>query len=96
MSTPESLKLPETCRQLAQHAKAAAARLARATGQQKNQWLRRSASALREQTDAILQANEQDIQTASGYGLTDAQIATITAYVRDQQRIHGFEPYPPP
>ena len=29
-------------------------------------------------------------------GLTDAQIATITAYVRDQQRIHGFEPYPPP
>ncbi|MFC2153614.1 c-type cytochrome [Actinomycetota bacterium] len=29
-------------------------------------------------------------------GLTDNQIASITAYVRDQQRTHGFEPYPPP
>lgn len=28
-------------------------------------------------------------------GLTDAQIASVTAYVRDQRRIHGFEPYPP-
>ena len=29
-------------------------------------------------------------------GLTDNEIAAITTYVRDQQRIHGFEPYPPP
>ena len=29
-------------------------------------------------------------------GLTDDQIAAITAYIRDQQRIRGFEPYPPP
>mgnify|MGYP001817303926 CR=1 FL=1 len=29
-------------------------------------------------------------------GLTDSDIAAIIAYVREQQRIHGFEPYPPP
>lgn len=28
-------------------------------------------------------------------GLSDDDIAAIIAYVRDQQRIHGFEPYPP-
>lgn len=29
-------------------------------------------------------------------GLTGDDIAAITAYVREQQRLHGFEPYPPP
>ena len=28
-------------------------------------------------------------------GLTDGDLAAIVAFVRDQQRIHGFEPYPP-
>lgn len=28
-------------------------------------------------------------------GLTDDDLASIVAFVRDQQRIHGFEPYPP-
>lgn len=28
-------------------------------------------------------------------GLTDDDLAAIVAFVRDQQRIHGFEPYPP-
>lgn len=29
-------------------------------------------------------------------GLDDDEITAVTAYVREQQRIHGFEPYPPP
>ena len=29
-------------------------------------------------------------------GLDDDEIAAVTAYVREQQQIHGFEPYPPP
>ena len=28
-------------------------------------------------------------------GLDDADIAAVTAYVRDTQRLEGFEPYPP-
>jgi hypothetical protein len=28
-------------------------------------------------------------------GLADDDLASIVAFVRDQQRIHGFEPYPP-
>ena len=28
-------------------------------------------------------------------GLTDEDVAAIVAFVREQQRIHGFEPYPP-
>lgn len=28
-------------------------------------------------------------------GLSDDDVAAITAFVREQQRIHGFEPYPP-
>ena len=28
-------------------------------------------------------------------GLTDDDLAAIVAYVRENQRIHGFEPYPP-
>ena len=29
-------------------------------------------------------------------GLTDDDISAIIAYVREQQRLHGFEPYPSP
>ena len=28
-------------------------------------------------------------------GLSEDDVAAITAFVREQQRIHGFEPYPP-
>ncbi len=62
------------CVQVATRAKVAAAALGRVTGQQKNDWLRQSARALRQHTDGILAANKQDIQAAPDYGLTDAQI----------------------
>jgi hypothetical protein len=28
-------------------------------------------------------------------GLDEADVAALVAYVRENQRIHGFEPYPP-
>ncbi|NND85400.1 MAG: hypothetical protein HKN46_09655, partial [Acidimicrobiia bacterium] len=28
-------------------------------------------------------------------GLTDADLEAIVAFVREQQRVNGFEPYPP-
>jgi glutamate-5-semialdehyde dehydrogenase len=74
MSTTTQEDLQAYCQQVAARAKSAAARLARVTGQQKNDWLMGSARALRQQTDRILAANKQDIQAAPDYGLSAAQI----------------------
>ncbi len=74
MSTKQSQDLAVYCQQLAQRARRASIDLAQVTGQQKNDWLRHSAAALRKQTEAILQANQRDIDAAPGFGLTDAQI----------------------
>lgn len=66
--------LESYCLQVAQAAKAAAAKLVTVSGQQKDRWLCASASALRGNIDAILAANEKDIAAAPQFGLTDAQI----------------------
>ncbi len=52
----------------------AAAQLTRATGEQKQQWLRASATMLRAQLDRLTAANQKDLDAAPGYGLTEAQI----------------------
>ncbi len=52
----------------------AAAELTRVSGAQKQQWLRASATAIREQTDRLAAANQKDLDAAPGFGLTDAQI----------------------
>ncbi len=52
----------------------AAAELPRVTGAQKQQWLRDSATALRQQVDRLVAANQKDLDAAPGFGLTDAQI----------------------
>ena len=57
MSTAESQELTRILPATGPARKAAAAQLARVTGQQKNDWLRHSANALRQQTEGILQAN---------------------------------------
>jgi glutamate-5-semialdehyde dehydrogenase len=59
---------------VAERAKRASAALARASGQQKNDWLHRSAAALRGQVDRLLAANQLDIGAAPDYGLSAAQI----------------------
>ncbi len=62
------------CEQVAAQAARAAAELTRVSGAQKQQWLRASATALREQTERLATANQKDLDAAPRFGLTDAQI----------------------
>jgi len=78
--------LQQYCLQTAQQAKQASADLALATGAQKNRWLTQSAAQLREQSAQIIAANEQDLDAAPQYGLTDAQIDRLRL---DEARIDG-------
>jgi glutamate-5-semialdehyde dehydrogenase len=61
------------CLDVARRAKRASAELAIVRGAEKNTWLRESAQQLRGDTDALLSANQMDIEAAPGFGLTDAQ-----------------------
>ncbi len=74
MAIAESKDLQSYCRDVAERARAASEQLACAGGQQKIDWLRRSAAALRESCDEILAANKLDIAAAPDYGLDAAQI----------------------
>jgi glutamate-5-semialdehyde dehydrogenase len=74
MSVAAEIPLPTYCLDLARRAKAASALLAQAAGQQKDGWLRRSASLLRERADDLLAANQLDLAAAPAFGLTPAQI----------------------
>jgi glutamate-5-semialdehyde dehydrogenase len=64
--------------QLARQAREASARLALATGGQKNEWLHRSAARIIERTDELLTANARDIEAAPGFGLNAAAIDRLT------------------
>ena len=66
--------LREYCLEVARRAKQAAAKMARVTGEQKNQWLRRSAHLLVERSVALAEANRLDLAAAPSFGLTPAQI----------------------
>jgi glutamate-5-semialdehyde dehydrogenase len=66
------------CRALADRAKAAARRVALASGGAKNLWLDRAAKALATRTGEILEANARDVDAAPGYGLSDAAIDRLT------------------
>lgn len=67
-------ELQQYCLQTAETARAAAAQLALASSEQKNGWLRTAAKRIRDARDTIAAANQQDIQAAPDFGLTDAQI----------------------
>jgi len=58
---------------MARQAKTASRGLAVARGEQKNNWLRDSARAIRTQTATLLAANGRDLENAPGYGLTSAE-----------------------
>jgi glutamate-5-semialdehyde dehydrogenase len=66
--------LPAYCAELGRRARAAERLLRVAAGQQKNDWLLRSARALEARTDEILAANSQDLGTAVELGLSAAQL----------------------
>ncbi|MCC7423264.1 MAG: aldehyde dehydrogenase family protein, partial [Planctomycetaceae bacterium] len=70
--------LSEYADQLARQAREASARLALATGGQKNEWLQRSAARLVERTDELLTANARDVEAAPGFGLNAAAIDRLT------------------
>ena len=62
------------CLEIATRAKRASADLAVVTGAQKQAWLRASSKRLVECTPALLEANQQDLDAAAGFGLTDAAV----------------------
>jgi glutamate-5-semialdehyde dehydrogenase len=74
MAVADTNDLQTYCLDTARRAKAAAAQLARCSGEQKNQWLRDSAEAMFTDHKPIQVANEKDLAAAPGYGLTDAQV----------------------
>lgn len=87
MAIADNRDLEQYCRETAKQARRAAARLSQLRGDVKNHWLKKSAQLLRHQSDAILAANQEDLDAAPGYGLTDAQIDRLRL---DKDRIDGI------
>jgi glutamate-5-semialdehyde dehydrogenase len=73
MSVGEKQDLQAYCQEVARRAHAATAQMASVAGDLKNEWLRRSATALRERTDELLAINQLDLEAAPSFGLTEAQ-----------------------
>ncbi|HAA49712.1 MAG TPA: glutamate-5-semialdehyde dehydrogenase [Planctomycetaceae bacterium] len=74
-------------REMAQGARAAALRLAESTGKTRNDWLLRTAELLDSERQALAAANQEDIQRAPGYGLTDAAVDRLRL---NDDRIDGM------
>src|SRR5580704_9772581 len=71
---PAVANLAEYARKTAVRARQAARQLVVANGAHKNDWLRRSASLIRERASSLLEANAQDISAAQQAGLSAALI----------------------
>ena len=65
--------LCQYCLDVARRAHAASAELANLGGTAKNAFLHRAAELLRTRSSDLIEANQQDLTTAPGFGLTDAQ-----------------------
>jgi glutamate-5-semialdehyde dehydrogenase len=74
MAVAERTDIEAYCLAVAQRAQRAADALTSCLGETKNRWLKLCALALRERTDEILAANEQDIALAEQNHLTSAQV----------------------
>ncbi|HMB03224.1 MAG TPA: glutamate-5-semialdehyde dehydrogenase [Isosphaeraceae bacterium] len=74
----EANDLYTECRGLADRAKRASRGMAVARGAAKDDWLRRSAEALRSRAGEILEANARDIEAAPGHGLGAAAVDRLT------------------
>ena len=74
MATAVDIDLAKYCTDVASRARRASARMAITSGEVKANWLRRSATLLRENAKRLQAANAQDLAAATGYGLTDAEI----------------------
>jgi glutamate-5-semialdehyde dehydrogenase len=71
------LDLTTYCEDLAQRARAAARRLAAATGAQKDRWLEQAARAVEGSAAEVLEANVRDLGRAEELGLTAAQVERL-------------------
>ena len=87
MAVVEQDELQAYCLQVAQRAKRASAALALVQGSQKNAWLKQSAQQLRDNQTKLVEANQQDLDAAPGYGLTEAQIDRLRLTT---ERIQGI------
>ncbi len=72
---------------VAQQARVASRELVLVSGQQKTDWLRAAADALRSRTSELLEANEKDIAAAPDFGLTSAEIDRLRL---SESRIAGI------
>ncbi len=73
-STQDINLMEESCRRMAQAARAASVELARVKTERKNAWLRAVADRMQKQSGEILAANAKDVSAAPGYGLSAASI----------------------
>jgi len=77
-TTDAALDLAALCQDLGERAKVASRQLAIARGSAKNEWLTRSARALRQRQDEILTANAGDVAAGPEHGLSGAAIDRLT------------------
>lgn len=68
------MDLSAYCEDLARRAKDASRRLAQASGSLKNRWLEQAVVEIQSRQDAILAANEADLQRAAEFHLSAAQV----------------------
>ena len=74
MAVATNFDLAKYCADVAVRARRASQRLATVSGGMKAEWLRRSATLLRDNTDRLAQANAQDLAAAPKFGLDNAQV----------------------
>lgn len=74
MSVAKDQDLRQYCVDTASNALEASSKLASVTGQQKIDWLNRTAELFRERVAEIVSVNQKDLDAAPGFGLTDAAI----------------------
>jgi len=87
MSVAEQTNLKQYCRDVAKAAREASYLLASIEGAGKNAWLIAAARRLREEQQAVVEANREDIAAAPGYGLTEAQVDRLRL---SPERIEGI------
>jgi len=79
--------LKQYARLMAKGARQAALQLAESTGEQRNEWLLRTAELLGTERELLSEANRQDIAQAPEYGLTDAAVDRLRL---TEERIDGM------
>jgi glutamate-5-semialdehyde dehydrogenase len=90
MSDPadsNSVQLQHFCQTIARQAKDASRKLAHADSRAKDQWLRACAATFELRIDQILQANQEDYQSAQSAGLSAANLDRLQL---NRQRVMGI------